>query len=43
VTDMASLQDYFDHHAAAMRQDGKTRFGENFSATRRVLHTVFEA
>ncbi len=35
--DMQSLQNYFDHHATAMRQEGIDLFGNQFSATRRVL------
>ena len=31
------LQNYFDHHAPQMRQDGIDRFGKKFYATRRVL------
>ena len=33
------LQDYFDHHAARLRQDGLDRFGGRFEADRRVLYT----
>ena len=32
------LNDYFDNHAEAMRQDGLNRFGGKFSANRRVLY-----
>ena len=32
------LNDYFENHAGAMRQDGLDRFGEKFSADRRVLY-----
>lgn len=37
VHGMAALQDYFDHRAAAMREDGQHRFAGRFRATRRVL------
>ena len=37
VCDMAALQSYFDHHAAAMRGDGIARFDGRFNATRRIL------
>lgn len=33
----AALQEYFDHDAARMRQDAVDRFGDRFSAQRRVL------
>ena len=38
VEKMQHLQDYFDHHATAMREDGIQRFGDAFSATRRILY-----
>ncbi len=37
VHSMAALQDYFEHRAAAMREDGRRRFGDRFRAERRVL------
>jgi hypothetical protein len=37
VADRASLDRYFDEHSARMREDGKRRFGDAFTATRRVL------
>ncbi len=37
VHSRAALQDYFDHHAAAMRGDGLARFGDRFGASRRIL------
>lgn len=37
MADRAAYQRYLDEHAAAMRGDGKARFGERFTATRRVL------
>jgi len=40
LTDRESLQDYFDNHATKMREDGKKRFGEHFSAQRRVLTSL---
>lgn len=40
VDSLESLNHYFCHHAAAMRQDGLTRFPEQFTATRRILHPV---
>lgn len=40
LTDRASLQDYFDNHAAVMRQDGIDRFGDQFSAERRIFSVV---
>ncbi len=32
------LNDYFENHAEAMRQDGLNRFGGKFSANRRILY-----
>lgn len=32
------LNDYFENHAEAMRQDGLHRFSEKFSANRRILY-----
>ena len=45
VEKMQQLQDYLDHHAAAMREDGLKRFGGGFKANRRVLYEreVFSA
>lgn len=37
VRDEESLQSYFDKHAAAMRDDGVRKFGDRFSASRRVF------
>jgi len=37
LRDAAALDDYLATHAAAMRADGIARFGEQFSASRRVL------
>ncbi len=37
LRDRDALQDYFDNHAGRMRQDGLDRFGNNFSATRRIF------
>jgi len=34
------LKRYFDEHAPGMRADGLTRFPDQFTATRRVLHHV---
>lgn len=42
VRSRAALQDYFDHHAAAMRGDGSARFGDRFSARRRILEPLAE-
>ena len=33
-----ALTAYFEHHAAAMRQDGLARFGGRFDADRRILY-----
>ncbi|WP_297832937.1 DUF4286 family protein [Thermomonas sp.] len=38
LRDADALQAYFDNHAAIMRADGIARFGDRFSAARRVLH-----
>ena len=38
LTNRESLQSYFDNHAQKMREDGIKRFGNQFSATRRILH-----
>jgi hypothetical protein len=40
IADAASLDRYFAEHAPRMREDGKRRFGDAFTATRRVLASV---
>jgi hypothetical protein len=40
LRDAAALDAYLSQHSAAMRADAVTRFGERFSATRRVLQPV---
>ena len=40
VRDLECLENYFDQHAAKMRKDGLDRFGDKFSATRRVLKNI---
>lgn len=40
LRDEAALENYFTHHAAAMRADGQARFPGQFSATRRVLRAL---
>lgn len=37
LKDSMALQHYLDHHAPRLRQKGLDRFGEKFTATRRVL------
>jgi hypothetical protein len=37
LRDRASLERYFTEHAAQMRADGVDRFGDGFSATRRIM------
>jgi hypothetical protein len=37
LRDAAALADYLREHAARMRADGVARFGDRFSASRRVL------
>jgi hypothetical protein len=37
VRDRAALTAYFEAHAAAMRQDGADRFGDEVTLTRRIL------
>jgi quinol monooxygenase YgiN len=37
LRDRAALEDYFREHAERMRADGIRRFGDRFSATRRIL------
>jgi quinol monooxygenase YgiN len=43
LRDAAALDAYLQQHAPAMRADGVARFGERFSATRRILQPVVEA
>ena len=38
----AQLDIYFDQHSAAMRADGIQRFGDQFTATRRILRAFPE-
>lgn len=40
LEDRAALDAYYRHHAARMRDEGITRFGEQFRATRRILRPV---
>jgi len=40
LVDAAALQRYLTEHAARMREEGTRRFGDAFSATRRVLAVV---
>lgn len=40
LVDDAALDRYLREHAPRMRADGVTRFGDRFSATRRVLHPL---
>lgn len=40
LRDAAALQDYLEHHAAGMRGDGMARFGDRFTATRRILRVA---
>lgn len=42
LRDQAALQEYFDRHAARLRGDGIARFGDRFSARRRVLRPAQE-
>lgn len=35
-----NLNNYLSHHAPAMRQDGIHKFGDKFSATRRVFEVI---
>jgi len=37
VESMQALQDYFENFAQKMRQEGISRFGDLFSASRRIL------
>ena len=38
VDTLDHLQDYFEHHAGAIRAEGVEKFGTQFSATRRVFN-----
>ena len=40
LSDEPALENYFTHHAAALRADGQARFPGQFSATRRVLREL---
>jgi quinol monooxygenase YgiN len=40
LVDQAALDAYFRAHAGRMRADGISRFGDRFSASRRVLHEI---
>jgi quinol monooxygenase YgiN len=40
LRDAAALADYLREHAARMRADGVARFGDRFSASRRVLSVL---
>lgn len=40
LRDQAALDAYFAEHAAALRADGLRRFGQRFSASRRVLREI---
>jgi hypothetical protein len=40
VLSKANLDNYFTYHALAMREDGIKRFGNKFSATRRVFDII---
>jgi quinol monooxygenase YgiN len=40
--DMASLERYFADHAPRLRADAVERFGDRFTATRRVLQRTME-
>lgn len=40
LVDQAVLDEYFRVHAGRMRADGISRFGDRFSASRRVLHEI---
>lgn len=39
LKDQQSLDDYLQNHAASMRNDGIQRFGDRFSASRRIMQT----
>ena len=40
VSSKSALDSYFDNHAEALRQKGIDRFGDKFSATRRILEQI---
>lgn len=40
VENRESLDEYFEKHAEKMRKEGKEKFGEKFSASRRVLNLL---
>lgn len=40
IDSFGHLQQYLNHYAPSMRQQGVTKFGEHFSATRRILLNV---
>jgi len=40
LENQAALDQYLQHHAPQMRDDGIKRFGEQFSATRRVFNEI---
>lgn len=42
LRDAAALDDYLREHAARMRDDGLRRFGDGFSAQRRILRVLAE-
>jgi quinol monooxygenase YgiN len=43
LRDAAALDAYLEHHASAMRAQGLARFGDRFSASRRVLSPAWAA
>jgi quinol monooxygenase YgiN len=43
LRDRAALDEYLRTHAARMRADGQQRFGDRFSASRRILHLAGNA
>jgi Domain of unknown function (DUF4286) len=43
LLDEVSLERYFSEHASRMREAGVRRFGDAFTATRRVLHVIAPA
>ena len=40
LRDMAVLESYLTYHAERMRAEGLKRFGERFSATRRIMKSI---
>ena len=40
VESKSQLENYFQHHASQMRQEGIDQFGNKFSATRRILYPL---